>query len=513
MLLAGAVAATACGTAPAAARDSVVIAVNPEPTTLNPVLGFAPYGASKLFDGLVALDDKLNLVPALAESLPKASEDNKTFTYTLRQGVTFSDGTPLTAEDVAFTYQSVLDPKTNTTMRTDFAAVESVRTPDPRTVVFQLKYPYATFPQYTGLGIVPAHLLRGKDINTDGFNRKPVGTGPYKLDSWQAGERMVLTANEKYWGGAPKVKKVTLAFVRDDNVRATRLATGELDAAAMPPRLVDRFRNQPGMSVRSVPSADYRGIMMPMGNPVTSDNALRRALDLVIDRDAMVKGILGGAGKPAFGPLFAESKWYEKSIEHPVDLPAAERILDEAGWVKGPDGMRRRGDTPARFTVMYNAADTVRKDIALAFSSDAKKVGVDVAVDGLSVEALQKRMDKDALVMGWGTPYDPDFITYKIFHSSFAGKGWYNPGRYHNPTVDKLLDEGRTTPDEATRVGIYKSFQKEQAADPAWLFCVQLDHVYVMADAWNGLQQQVEPHNDGLAHGPWWNVEKWVPKQ
>ncbi|MFI9385968.1 ABC transporter substrate-binding protein [Kutzneria sp. NPDC052558] len=502
----------ACAAPSAATRDTVVIAVNPEPTTLNPLLGFGPYGASKLFDGLVALDDKLNLAPALAQSLPTAGDGNRTFTYTLRPGVTFSDGSPLTSEDVAFTYQSILDPKTNTTLRTDFAAIESVLTPDPRTVVFHLKYPYATFPQYTGIGIVPAKLLRGKDVNTDPFNRKPVGSGPYTVESWQAGERMVLAANEHYWGGAPKVKKVVLAFVRDDNVRATRLASGELDAASLPPRLVDRSRTQPGMVVRSVPSADYRGIMMPMDNPVTGDNALRRALDLSVDRDAMVRGVLGGAGRPAYGPLYSRSKWYDPTIEHPVDLAAAGKILDDAGWVEGADGMRHRGDTAAKFTVMYSAADTVRKDIALAFSADAKKIGVDVAVDGLSVEAIQRRMSHDALVMGWGTPYDPDFITYKIFHSSYAGKGWFNPGHYHNPEVDRLLDQGRTTSDETARIGIYRALQQELVKDPAWLFCVQLDHVYVMSDAWDGIQPQVEPHNDGLAHGPWWNVEKWTPK-
>jgi peptide/nickel transport system substrate-binding protein len=511
LVVAGA-AVVGCTSTASNSPDSVVISVYPEPKALNPVLGFAPYGASKLFDGLVTLDKDLNLVPALAKSLPAVSDGDRTFTYRLRDGVTFSDGTRLTSEDVAFTYRAILDPATNTTMRTDMAAIDTIDTPDPSTVVFHLKHPFAAFPQYTGVGILPAHLLRGKNINTDQFNRKPIGSGPYVLSSWVAGEKLVLTANPHYWGGVPKVHTVTLTFVEDDNVRASRLTTGEFDAASIPPQLADRFRHTTGMTVRTVPSADFRGVMMPMDNPVTADRALRLALDQAVDRAAMVRGILGGVGRAAFGPLLPGSQWYEPAIEHPVDLARANRVLDEAGWVTGPDGIRERAGQKAQFTVMYSAGDAIRKDIALAFASDARKIGIDVKPAGLATEAMTYRMRYDAVVMGWGTPYDPDFINYKIFHSSYAGKGWFNAGHYHNPVVDQLLDRGRTTSDRAERVEIYRDLQRALAADPAWIYCVGLDHMYAMADRWAGIQQQVEPYNDGLAHGPWWNLEKWQPR-
>jgi peptide/nickel transport system substrate-binding protein len=153
---------------PAASSDgrSIVIGAGSEPENLNPILGFAPDEASKIFDGLVSRDASLALVPALAEQLPTASPDGLTWTATLRPGVTFSDGTPVTAQDVVFTFQSVLDPKVDTTIASNYDAVAQVSAPDERTVVFGLKYPYAPFAQRLLLGIVPRKAFDGQDINT-----------------------------------------------------------------------------------------------------------------------------------------------------------------------------------------------------------------------------------------------------------------------------------------------------------------------------------------------------------
>ncbi|GGX94170.1 hypothetical protein GCM10010515_71280 [Streptomyces fructofermentans] len=194
------------------AGNSVVIGVASEPDTLSPLLGYGKDGNSKIFDGLLARDADLKLTPALAEALPEIGDDGLTYTYTLRDGVQFSDGEPLTSADVVFTYETVLDEKTNNTSRSELDAIETVRADGDDKVVFTLKYPYAPFAGRTVLPIVPEHVAGGQDPNTGAFNTAPVGTGPYVLASWSKGEKLTFKANPDHWGGAPKVEKVTMAL-------------------------------------------------------------------------------------------------------------------------------------------------------------------------------------------------------------------------------------------------------------------------------------------------------------
>ncbi|MFI1994919.1 ABC transporter substrate-binding protein [Actinoplanes sp. NPDC020271] len=297
-----------------AAAGTLVVATASEPDTLNPVLGYGSDGASLIFDGLVARDGQNALVPALAEQLPLV--DGTTVTAKLRTGVSFRDGSPLTAQDVVFTYQQVLDPKVDSTLRSDLDMIDRVEASDASTVVFHLKYAYAPFLQRLTLGIVPAKALTGQDLNKAAFNQKPIGTGPYKVTSWTPGDRLVLTANDTYWGGKPANSGVVVAFVPDDNVRAQRARAGEFDAVELAPKLAAGFSS----GVVKVPTADYRGVMLPMKNPVTGDVAIRRALNGAVDRAAIVTGVLGGSGEPAYGPVPATSEYAEPSAHrrHPT---------------------------------------------------------------------------------------------------------------------------------------------------------------------------------------------------
>ncbi|MCF2435409.1 ABC transporter substrate-binding protein [Streptomyces thinghirensis] len=174
-----------------------------EPDTLSPLLGYGKDGNSKIFDGLLARDTDLKLKPALATALPKVADGGKTYTYTLRDGVKFSDGEPLTAQDVVYTYRTVLDAKTNNTARSELDAVQDVRAQGRRHRRLPLKYPYAAFAARTVLPIVPEHIAGGQDPNTGAFNTEPVGTGPYVLAGWSKGEKLTFKANPHYWGGEP----------------------------------------------------------------------------------------------------------------------------------------------------------------------------------------------------------------------------------------------------------------------------------------------------------------------
>ncbi|MER6348010.1 ABC transporter substrate-binding protein [Streptomyces sp. NPDC001595] len=493
--------------------DSVVIGVASEPDTLSPLLGYGKDGNSKIFDGLLARDGELRLRPALAAALPKVGDGGRTYTYTLRDGVKFSDGEPLTADDVVYTYETLLDTKTNNTAKSELAAVKSVRASGDDTVVFTLKYPYAPFAARTVLPIVPEHIAGKQDPNTGTFNTEPVGTGPYVLTRWSKGEKLTFEANPHYWGPAPKVRSFTMAIIADDDVRATRLRSGDLDGAVLPPNLAATFEGERGRRTYEAKSYDFRAVTLPTEHPVTGDRAIRQALDAAVDREAMVDKILDGAGRPAYGPLPADDPAFAQDIQRTRDLGRTRRILDEAGWKAGGDGIRAKDGRRAAFTLLYPSGDKVRQDHALAYASDAKKAGIDIAVESATWEVIEPRMGEDAVLAGFGSVGDPDFGLYTLLHSSLAGDGFNNMARYRDKDVDEALDTARRTRVPAEREAAYEKVQRALVKDPGYTFLTHIDHLYVLADRWDGLTTQLEPHEHGFASGPWWNIEDWQPKR
>ncbi|MFC5805120.1 ABC transporter substrate-binding protein [Streptomyces formicae] len=499
-------------TGPAASGDSVVVGIAYEPESLSPLLGYGKDGNSKIFDGLLAFDAGMKLKPALAVALPEVGADGLTYTYKLRKGVTFSDGKPFTAKDVVFTYRTILDPKTNNPYRTELDALKDVRAVGDGTVVFTLAYPYAPFAQRTVLGIAPEHVAAGQDVNAGPFTTRPVGTGPYVLTDWSKGEKLAFKANPRYWGGVPKVKKFTMAIIKDDDVRATRLRAGDLDGAILPPNLAKGFKADRARKTYEATSYDYRTVTLPTHDKAAGDPAIRRALDLAVDRRTMVDQILEGAGKPAYGPVPTGSEWFTAGTERAHDPARAGKILDEAGWKPGKDGIRERDGVRAAFPLWYLSGDKLRQDHALAYASDAKKAGIAVTTQAGTWEVIEPRMRTDAVLAGGGAPGDPDFDQYTLLHSTLAGDGFNNMARYANPVVDKALDAGRRTNDKAARKAAYDTVQRELVKNPGYTFLTHIDHVYVVNDRWDGPSTQVEPHDHGLAAGPWWNIEDWTPR-
>ncbi|WP_370422985.1 ABC transporter substrate-binding protein [Streptomyces sp. QH1-20] len=495
------------------AKDSLVVGLANEPETLSPLLGYGKDGNSKIFDGLLRRDAAMKLQPALAAELPKITDDGRTYTYKLRTGVKFSDGKPFSAKDVVFTYRTILDEKTNNAAKGELDAIDRVTADGDDTVVFTLKYPYAPFAERTVLPIAPEHAAKGQDVNSGSFNTRPIGTGPYILTGWSKGEKLSFKANPGYWGGEPKIKKLTMAIIKDDDIRATRLRTGDLDGAILPPNLVKGFKGDKSKRTVTARTTDFRGVTLPTANKVTGDVAVRRALDLAVDREAMVDKLLEGAGKAGYGPVPTDSEWFAKGTERPHDLDKAKKLLDDAGWTPGDQGIREKDGQPAKFTLWFPAGDKLRQEHALAFASDAKKAGIKVEVQSGTWEVIEPRMKNDAVLAGGGNPADPDFDLYNLLHSSLALDGFNNMAAYDNPDVDKALEDGRRSGDKGARKAAYDQVQRDLAADPGYVFLTHVDHLYVMNDGRRDLTTQVEPHDHGLGAGPWWNVEDWQSKK
>lgn len=510
------------GSGEVAARTSLVLADGTETATWNPLNGDSDY-TSKVYDGLLRLSPgtggEPTFVPNLATDLPVANADATRWTVTLRDGVTFHDGSALTAADVAATYTTAIDPAAAAPVASMYDMLDRVETPDDRTVVFDLKEPYAAFPSKLLMGIAPASaLLPVAPVEQSPLNTAPVGTGPYRLVS-TGPDRTVLAAYDGYWGGAVPVRQLTIVNVTDDNTRVQRMLAGDFDGTVIPPQLAAGFGEDAGFTVVSNPSADWRSVVLPSRDPVAGDPAVRQALNRAVDRTAIVQTVLAGHGIAASTPFSPVLRtYYDPAAEFAHDPDAARTILDQAGWVPGPDGIRVKDGQRAEFALMYYAPETLRRDLATAFAGDALAVGISVRLDGLgSWDDIQPRLGTDAVIWGGGdTPYDPDSNLYRMLSSTFAGQaGTYdNPGQYTDPTVDRLLTEGRSTLDPATRASIYRQLQQAYLADPAFVVLAFIDHVYVTRNdtGWTGTTPILEPHAHGvLSWGPWWNITRWTP--
>ncbi|MFC4125370.1 ABC transporter substrate-binding protein [Nocardia rhizosphaerae] len=515
-----AVSLAACSAPSGGSDDALVLADAYELGGYNPIAGYGAAGEAKIYDGLLRLtggDGMPGFAPALATELPTPNADASVWTAPLRSGVRFSDGSDFDAADVVATYRAILDPASASEARSSFSMIEQVEAVDPATVRFTLRHPYAAFPTKLLIGIVPAESVATPGPATDSpLNTAPIGTGPYRLDTLDP-TRAVFVANEDYWGGAPAVKRLTLLYVPDDNTRAQRMAAGELDGTTLPPLLAATFADRPAMSVRANTSADWRGVSMPAADPVAGDPAVRLALNHAVDRQAMIDNVLGGYGRPAYTPIpevYGES--HNPAVTFAFDRAEAERILDSAGWRLGADGVRAKDGVRARFTVMYNSTDTLRRDLAMAFASDAKRVGVEVDLEALSWDRIEPRIEKAGILLGGGSePYDPDTQAYRTLHSPAADPAasspYDNASRHTDAEIDTLLDQARRTTDPAARASAYRAVQAEYAQDPSHVFLVHLDHTYVVPESgWSMSGPILEPHTHGVTWGPWWSLQTWT---
>jgi peptide/nickel transport system substrate-binding protein len=504
----GATACTNQQTPPASgdpAGTSLVIAIAEEPASLNPLAGYAENGAAKIFDGLVEHRADAALRPALAAELPQPASDGKSWIATLRPNVKFSDGTAFDATDVVATYRALLDPAYASPVRQRFAMLSTVEQLDSLTVRFELARPYAPFAQLLVLGILPSEALAQPAPAAAGA--PPIGTGPYKLADWQRGQRMVLEANKSYYDGPPAITRVTVEFVADDAARAQRMRDGKVDCAALPPGLARAFDGTGGLRVVAHSAADLHTVLLPAGNPVTADPAIRLALNYGVNRKALVDGLLGGKGTEASTPMpDSMAEFVEPSAHYSYDLTRALDLLAEAGWLPGADGMRAKAGVTAAFTLVYRGGDTLARDLAAAFATAAKGIGIQVSTEAADGAALTVREAKDAVLLGVGNPFDPDLSLYPLLHTGLS------PSGYTNPTVDAALETGRTSTDPAQRATAYRKLQRAYVSAPGMVELVAPQHSYVIRENWNGYQPVIDGETADATWGAWWNLAKWAPR-
>lgn len=457
-----------------------------------------------LFNGLTAHNDKNEVVPGLAKSW---EFDNKTCTYTfyLEEDVKWHDGEDFTAEDVKFTIEAIQNSDNGSENAPNYEDVEEIKIIDENTIAFQLTAPNTAFLNYMTMAILPEHLLVGEDMQKSSFFRNPVGTGPYKLESWDEGQAIYLTKNETYFKGAPNIEKVIFKIVADDNVKAIQMTSGELDLALLTPKDAKTFTEKKGYTCYDMLTSDYRGIMFNFNNSYWTENRdLIPAICYGIDRQAIVEAVLLRQGMTAYGPLQRNIYHNEKVEQYTYSKEKATEILEGAGCTRKEDGFYYRNGEKIGFVISIGAGDQVRVDIAMAAAQQLKQIGIDVTVEVPAKVDWEKQM---AYLIGWGSPFDADDHTYKVFGTNKGA----NYSSYSNELVDQYLTEARQSDDTEVRAKAYAKFQEELAKDPAYAFICYVDANYVAKSSIQGITKDTVMGHHGV--GIFWNIAEWNIKK
>lgn len=491
-----------CGRASAVQKNGkTLIYGSGDYTRINPAMDEHGEINSLLFDGLTAHNGDNEVIPSLAKCW-KFEKKRCTYTFYLKEKVKWHDGEAFTAEDVKFTIEAIMDSENGSENRSDFEDVEEITVIDEHTVCFKLSAPNVAFLDYMAMPILPKHLLSGEDMQESAFFRNPVGTGPYKLESWDVGQAITLVRNEDYFKGEAKIERIVFKIVPEDSAKAVQLKSGELDLALLPPKDAQSFAGKEGYTCYQMKTSDYRGILFNFNNRYWAENRdIIPAVCYAIDRRAIIDAVLLGQGIVAYGPLQRNIFNNEMVEKYGYNPEKAKEILEKAGCTMGKDGFYVRENETVGFVISVAAGDQARIDIAQAAAQQLREAGINCTVDIPIKIDWEKQM---AYLIGWGSPFDADDHTYKVFGT---GKG-ANYSGYSNRFVDRYLVKARQSDDLEVRAKAYRQFQAELAKDPAFAFICYVDADYVGNSAIQGISTDTVLGHHGV--GIFWNVTEWT---
>ena len=444
---------------PALAQDTqtLVVGTDVDAGTLDPRLSrdTTAYRAGNLiYSGLVHLTPQLEAVPDLAESWE--APDPQTLVVKLRPNLVFSDGTPLTADDVVFTYSTLINPDFNAPQRALYSPIAAINKIDDVTVEFKLSAPYAPLLSYLDMGIVPQELVEaGRDIGLE-----PIGAGPMKLASWNRGADIKLEANDQYWAGAPEIDNLTLQIIGDNSARAQALEAGDLDVIQSPlsPQDIKRLAADDRFGNVIIPGLGVTYINYNVKDPILADAKMRQAFTMLVDQQTIVNDIYEGVDEVATSIILPSSWAYSADIKQPeFDIEGAVALFAEAGWTdSNSDGILDKDGQNLTVTLSTHSEDPNRVQTVEYMQAIFQQAGVDAQLQitdwpSFSTNYVQKGMHQIAL-LGWLNIVDPD----RLLFGQLSTGGPTNWGGYSNPEVDALLQEGRSATDQAARAAAYQ---------------------------------------------------------
>ncbi len=444
---------------------------------LNPILAQDSASSeinSLVFNGLIKYDRNLqNFVGVLAESWKVEDGQEPRILFFLRRGVRWHDGKEFTAHDVKFTYDKIMDEKTNTVRRSDYELVKEARVLDPFTFRVTYKQPFSPGLGTWSMGIIPKHLLEKEDINTTSFNRRPIGTGPFRFVEWVTDEKIVVEANPDYFEGKPGLDRIIYRILPETSLSEMELLTKGIDYYGVLPHQHRRMKEVPFLKIYSQPVFSYTYLGYNLNNPLFQDRRVRQAFTHAIHREELVQYVLYGFGEVISGPFPSHLWYYNPKVKPlPYDLEKARALLSEAGWSdRDGDGILDKDGKPFRFKLITNSGNDIRRDVGVLVQRQLRELGVDVIFETYEWSIFLKNFINprhfEACILGWGLSPDPD--DYMIWHSSQIEKG-FNFISYRNPETDRLWEEGRREYDVEKRRQIYWRIHELIAEDQPYTF-------------------------------------------
>ena len=485
--------------------------------SLDPIKGALPHGYPFINNALLRVDSNSKYVGDLAKSW-EISQDSLTYTFHLNEDIKFSDGSDFDAEDVVFTYETVQKNQADNEY-VDLTRLASVKEIDKNTVEFKLKEAYSPFLDTTALlQIVPSDAYDSK-----AFDTKPIGTGAYKVAQYDADQQIILEANENYFGKEPEIKKVTIVNMDTDAAFAAAKA-GELDVVMVGTNYSKE--KIPGMTLQKLETMDVRNVSLPVrrvtemknsdgkkvtvGNNVTSDLAVRKALSIGIDRQKIIDNSSDGIGLPSVN--FTDNLVWASTDTYPdKKVDEAKKLLEDAGWKVGKDGIREKDGQKCTFDLYASSGDTDRYNLSVALAENAKELGIDIKVKTATWEEIVTLQNTSAIMWGWGQ-YSPTVLSSLFQSDLFLTGGYDNVVGYQNPAVDAKIKEALSANTQEKAVAAWKEVQKIADEDYTNLFLVNIQHCYFISDKLDiSIDTQI-PHPHGHGTPIICNMADWKMK-
>ena len=453
-----------CLQRPIANPNVIVVAIQTGPNSLDPRFGTDDASqkiADLIFDSLMGLDDRMRVVPRLAERLDHP--DPLTYVVSLRHGVMFHDNHELTAADVVYTFRGFIDPRSVSPRKGGYRELASVDARDRYTVVFTLKQPFASFPINLVMPIVP-------DGATESLRDHPVGTGPYRFVRYAVDDRVELTPFDDYFNGRPQNDGLVLKIVPDDIMSSLELRKGTADMVIndLTPDIAHQLDAQPRLQQVEAPGVDYQYIGLNLRDPILRDVRVRQALAYAVDRQAIVEYLRRGLATPAVG-LLPPLSWAfaPDAFSFPYDPARARQLLDEAGYPE-PNGKGRM-----RLSMKISNTQEIQRLQASVIQQNLRMVGIDLDVRAyefatLFADVLKGNFQMYTLQWTAGSLADPDILR-RVFHSKQTPPDGFNRGHFSDPQVDRLLDEASASADEPRRLELFQQVQRLVALEVPYI--------------------------------------------
>lgn len=507
-----------------APEGQVIVGFSQEPTVFNPHMPHIEVDEGihfNLFDPLFNVEPDGSFSPALASEVPSVenggiSEDGLKWRVKLRDDVKWHDGEPFTAEDVKYTLELIVDDKFRSARRTGHDLVRNIQVVSPTEITWEMASPYAPYPSILSWTfMVPKHILgEAADPNTAEFNSAPVGTGPFKWNSRVAGDNIQLDANEDYFGEGPYLDKLIFKYIPDMTVLYTQFRTGDIDVIALQGITPDKYaeaKELDGLTVVVAPSATVESIAFNMERPQFKELAVRQALYHAVDKATIIDALYYGLPTPTETYMPQQSAYYADSLpKHEYSIEEANKLLEDAGWERGSDGIRAKDGVRLAFTNSTTAGNNVREQMQQFVQQSFAEIGAEMTISNLPPAVMwgeywmQSEFDSVVVGISFLTGPDPDTSDYfKSTSIPAQGGAGQNTFQIANPEVDALLDEGgvQFVPEE--RRATYVKIQEIIRADLAFLPLFQYANVRGYKDGLEGFEPNVNNRIET------WNVNTW----